>query len=268
MAEITTNGVRFHVQRLAPHRADHRANPVQPVVFIHGLILDNLSSFYYTLANPVAHAGADVILYDQRGHGLSERPPTGYRLSDSVADLAALLDALGVEEPVHLVGHSYGGAIALSFAVAYPGRVASILLMEAHVPFLGWAQQLSASIRKAGVDYIEGDMGRQIATKTKPAKLAAVAEKLINHTTLVTDLLATEPLSEQQLRMFNLPVRAVYGERSDVISHAYFLDGLLPRCTLTVLPDLNHFLVLAKATRVVRAIVLEWLATRTAVGIP
>ncbi|MGA9310858.1 MAG: alpha/beta fold hydrolase, partial [Pseudonocardiaceae bacterium] len=114
MAEITAGGIRFHVQRLAARDRTPRLGP--PVVFIHGLCLDNLSSFYYTLANPVAHAGADVIMYDQRGHGLSERPRTGYRISDSVADLAAIRDALGGEDPVHIVGHSDGGAIALSYA--------------------------------------------------------------------------------------------------------------------------------------------------------
>ncbi|MGH8917452.1 MAG: alpha/beta fold hydrolase, partial [Actinomycetes bacterium] len=65
MAEIIARDVRFHVQQLAPgHRPSQQEHPV---VFIHGLGMDNLSSFYYTLANPVAHAGARVILYDLRG---------------------------------------------------------------------------------------------------------------------------------------------------------------------------------------------------------
>src|SRR6266478_4331964 len=104
MADVVANGVRHHVQRLGhPRRDDHT------VVFVHGLVMDNLSSFYFTLANPVA-ATADVVLYDLRGHGMSERPPTGYRVADLVADLAALLDALALPR-VALVGNSFGGLV-------------------------------------------------------------------------------------------------------------------------------------------------------------
>src|ERR1700709_2285355 len=103
MPDVVANGVRLHVQRLSsPGMRDDA--PV--VVFLHGLVMDNLSSFYYTLANPVAAAGADVVLYDLRGHGLSERPRTGYQVDDSVADLAALLNALGINGPGHLASTS------------------------------------------------------------------------------------------------------------------------------------------------------------------
>src|SRR5512133_2303707 len=114
MADVTANGVRHHVQRLG---AGDRT-----VVFVHGLVMDNLSSFYFTLANPVA-SFADVVLYDLRGHGMSERPARGYRVVDLVADLAALLDALGIAHPVALVGNSFGGLVALAFAAAHPERV-------------------------------------------------------------------------------------------------------------------------------------------------
>jgi pimeloyl-ACP methyl ester carboxylesterase len=260
MAEIIARGVRFHVQQLAPRQRP--SQPKHPVVFIHGLGVDNLSSFYYTLANPVAHAGAEVILYDLRGHGLSERPPTGYRVSDSIADLAAILDTLGVDGPVHLVGNSYGGTIALGFAVGYPERVASMVLIEAHVPVPGWPAQMAATIRNYGSDLAKSDSGRWMWIAQEGRKLArrSLLEKaLIHHTTLITDVQATEPLAERALRALTCPVHAVYGEHSDILHHAHVLDDLLSLYTLTVLPNLNHS-VLPKATRVLRAIVLEWFA--------
>ncbi|MFO0759254.1 MAG: alpha/beta fold hydrolase [Byssovorax sp.] len=93
MADITARGLRFHVQRLG---APQEGAPV--VVFLHGLVMDNLSSFYFTLANPAAQLG-EVVLYDLRGHGKSARPAAGYGLDEMVADLDALLRALSSPRP-------------------------------------------------------------------------------------------------------------------------------------------------------------------------
>lgn len=259
MAEVIARGVRFHVQWLAARHRPHRL--AQPVVFIHGLGMDNLSSFYYTLANPVAHAGATVILYDLRGHGLSERPRSGYRVSDSVADLAAVLDASGVGGPVHLVGNSYGGTVALSFALTCPQRVASLVLIEAHVPVPGWAEQMAATITGIGADLTEGELGRWMARSRKHANLAALGKDLIHHTTFVPDLRATDPVDGVELQHITQPVHAVYGERSDVIAHAWLLQSVLPRVRLTVLPDVDHS-VLTSSTTVLRTVVLDWFAAQ------
>ncbi len=141
MADVVANGVRHHVQRLG--RGD------QTVVFVHGLVMDNLSSFYFTLANPIAER-AEAVLYDLRGHGMSERPATGYRVADLVADLAALLDALAIDRPVALVGNSFGGLLALAFAVHHPERVSRLALIDAHDGTLGWAAQMAETLALKG----------------------------------------------------------------------------------------------------------------------
>ena len=84
MADVTANGLLFHYQTLGKGRGDDRL-----VVFLHGLVMDNLSSWYFTVANPVA-VHAEVLLYDLRGHGKSERPEAGYSVSDHVDDLEAI----------------------------------------------------------------------------------------------------------------------------------------------------------------------------------
>jgi pimeloyl-ACP methyl ester carboxylesterase len=264
MAEIIAGGVRFHVQRLAPRHGPHR--PEHPVVFIHGLGMDNLSSFYYTLANPVAHAGAEVLLYDLRGHGLSERPPTGYQVSDSVADLAALLDALDIDGPVHLVGNSYGGTVALGFAVAYPNRVASMVLIEAHFSVAGWAEQVVAEQSRIETalarDTLRGwldQLGRKVT------RLAEMADDLLHHTTFLADLKTVQPIPMSRLRTLACPVRAVYGEHSDVVDYARELDEYLPHCMLTVLPGCGHS-VLMDATAALREIVQDWFTAQARVG--
>ena len=83
------------------------------LVFVHGVMIDNLSSFYLSIAPALAKA-ARVILYDLRGHGRSEQPPSGYTTDDMADDLDGILAALDLPDPrVIVVGHSFGGYIAL-----------------------------------------------------------------------------------------------------------------------------------------------------------
>lgn len=70
-----------------------------------------------------------IVLYDKRGHGLSEATPAPYRLSDHVADLAALLDHLGIERAA-VVGLSVGGLIAQGIAALRPDTVAALVLCD------------------------------------------------------------------------------------------------------------------------------------------
>lgn len=72
-----------------------------------------------------------VIAPDLRGHGDSDRAADGLYLYEAMAlDLAALVDDLGPEQPVTLVGHSLGGSIAWRYAAAFPGRVRRLVLIE------------------------------------------------------------------------------------------------------------------------------------------
>ena len=71
MAKIDLGGLDTHVQRLG------RDTP--SVFFIHGLVMDNLSSWYFTVAPRVAQL-AGVVVYDLRGHGRSQRPHKGLSL--------------------------------------------------------------------------------------------------------------------------------------------------------------------------------------------
>jgi pimeloyl-ACP methyl ester carboxylesterase len=256
MPDVTANGVRLHVQRLStPGMRDD----APAVVFLHGLVMDNLSSFYYTLACPAAAAGARVVLYDLRGHGRSERTPTGYRVTDSVADLAALLDELAITGPVHLVGNSYGGTVALSFAVAYPRRVASLVLIEAHFAIEGWGEQMAGTLSMIAFGLQEGDLRTwQARHGRKLGRMAAGADDIINNTSLVDDLLAVEPIPVARLAALSCPVRAVYGEESDVLGHARLLAEHIPDFTLTVLPGCTHS-VLMEATGFLREALVGWL---------
>jgi pimeloyl-ACP methyl ester carboxylesterase len=255
MADVVANGVRHHVQRLG-------AGP-RTVVFVHGLVMDNLSSFYFTLANPAAET-AEVILYDLRGHGMSERPPSGYTIATLVDDLAALLAAAGVTRPVQLVGNSFGGTLALAFAAAHPARVADLALIDAHDGAAGWSAQMTATLGLQGearyakiAESFQSWLGRHSERKRTRLERAAIA--LVEGTSLVDDLAASPPLSAEALAAITCPVLAIYGAGSDVIDRGRALAAALPRCELVVLPGCTHS-VLWEATAEVRGRVVDWLA--------
>lgn len=70
-----------------------------------------------------------ILLYDKRGHGLSEATPAPYAMTDHVDDLAALLDHVGMTRAA-VVGLSVGGVIAQGLAARRPDLVAALVLSD------------------------------------------------------------------------------------------------------------------------------------------
>src|SRR5438105_7853492 len=101
-----------------------------------------------------------TVAYDQRGHGDSSWAGAGafYHFVDYVADLDGLVRALEVSEPIRLVGHSMGGAVALFYAAVRPERVAHLTVLDGaplaiharEVPdrFAGWLDDLGMERRR------------------------------------------------------------------------------------------------------------------------
>jgi pimeloyl-ACP methyl ester carboxylesterase len=239
MAEILANGVRLHVQRLAP--APGVLPSGKTIVLLHGLIVDDLSSYYFTLANPLAAAGHDVVLYDLRGHGHSERPRTGYSLTDGIADLDGLLTALDIYRPVHLVGNSYGGAIAIGMAVQHPDRVADVTMIEGHYADEGFGQEMTETLGLVTAGIHDEKWRTWIAERgRKTMKLARRGVTLIENTSIEQDLLATIPHSRAALQALQIPILAIYGGASEMLERARRLERLVTGTRLIVLPDLDH----------------------------
>ena len=99
----------------------------EPVLLIHGAILAD--AFAPLLTQPALADDYRLIAYHRRGFAGSCRHTGPCTIAQQTADARAVLDHLGVER-AHVVGHSYGGMIALQLALDAPDRVATLALLE------------------------------------------------------------------------------------------------------------------------------------------
>src|SRR4051794_16562295 len=134
MNTLTINDVQYYVEC-------EGSGP--PLLLLHG--------FTGSSATWTAHIAAwrdrfATIAVDLLGHGQSDAPsgPARYGMEATVADLAALLDRLGVPQ-AHVLGYSMGGRVALHFAAAYPKRM-SALVLESASPGLATLEERIARV--------------------------------------------------------------------------------------------------------------------------
>lgn len=127
-----------------PKLAHQQLGAGRDVVLVHGLGANR--AFWYPVGTTLAHQYR-VTLYDLRGHGYSERPASGYTAEQQGRDLLDLMDSLSIERAA-IVGHSFGGAIALEAAIAAPQRVSQLALLDARI------QRLQPQLRLSDVDHL------------------------------------------------------------------------------------------------------------------
>lgn len=281
MADVVARGVRFNVVRMG--------EGVPRFVLVHGLVMDSHASFYLSIAPPLAKLGG-ALLYDLRGHGRSEQPPTGYSMADMVDDLVALLDATGVDSPVVLVGNSWGGQIAMRAASAHPARVQALVLIDpqAGIPdftreladilavepeerdrrayelFCRWLEE-NAALRSAAAPDAVAE-ARRTATidevlrhrKQRRSPGVRTAVGLARDTSLIADLARESPITDAEIARIRCPVLVVYGERSELRVDEERLQRLLPQLSVAVVPGMGHT-VLLEAPNVLRDAVIGWL---------
>lgn len=208
------------------------------MVMLHGLLLGSVATWFFTAA-PALSEAHHVRLLDLRGHGLSERPPSGYGTAEMARDVEALTDDL--EAPFALVGHSYGALVALRFALQHPSRVSRLALIDAPLPpsELGalaamtpeaLLQALPESVRDAAA---RG--GRQIR------RLLASVGALLRDTSLPADVAAESDIADEVLATVACPTLCVYGDASPCLPTGRRIAEVVPNARLVVLPG-GHFL--------------------------
>lgn len=105
-------------------------SPVGTLLCVHG---NPTWSYLWRRLLAAAPPGWRVVAPDQLGMGYSERLTEPRRLADRVADLRALTEALGVTGPVVTVGHDWGGAVCLGWALASPQQLQGVVLTNTAV---------------------------------------------------------------------------------------------------------------------------------------
>lgn len=288
LAGVNLNYVRFPAQTEVPLCGD--------LVLVHGLAA-SLGFWHLGIVRSLS-ALCRLIAYDLRGHGRSEMTPTGYSIPQMTDDLAALLDHLGLER-VHLLGHSFGGAIALRFASRYPERVHSLILADVRLRALQPYHRLRDWIdwpiwrpllQRAGIELNDAQpeggyelltaMARAHSheTNTLPLPLFQTPTgsvrrngaahrwlQLQETTSIRRDLRVSDGLTPAVLRAIRLPVLGLYGERSPVMPTARALHRLCPHYELHRVRHAGHFFPLTRPRRLVNTS-LRFLATQN--GVP
>lgn len=103
-------------------------SPRRTLVFVHGY--GGSARQWQRQLNHFAREDR-VIAMDLRGHGASQVTRGGYRMVDLVRDLRELFSKLSIRTPVVLIGHSFGGAICVEFALEHPELVSNLVLIAA-----------------------------------------------------------------------------------------------------------------------------------------
>lgn len=256
MSFLSVDGLHLHYQVLEPLFP----KPGVTIVFLHGLVMDNLSSWFFTVANPAAQK-ARVLLYDLRGHGMSGRPQQGYGISRHLEDLQKLLDHVAPDDQIILVGNSFGGLLALNFARFFSERTAGLILVDAQINDQAWRDDMLNSLRLEGdarnekiAANFQNWLGRHSARKSN--RLARNAHELVHETRLLDDLHASVYMSDADLESITAPVLAIYGEDSDIISNAKRLQKNLFNCRVQVFAGCTHS-VLWEQTETLRELILD-----------
>lgn len=144
---VVLNGVRLYYRLAGP------TTVTAPVIFLHGGPGYNSYSFAQT-AGKRLETNLEMVYFDQRGSGCSERPwwSGAYSIDLLVQDVEALRQKLRAEK-ISIIGHSFGGIIALEYASKYPQHVLKLVVVDAAIdaPSISelWLTQVKARYPKA-----------------------------------------------------------------------------------------------------------------------
>ena len=269
---VKVRRLRQHVVELGTAAAD-----APPIVLIHGAgcNLEDMRALGERLA-----ARHRVILIDRPGMGWSKRKTRdGSAPQFQAAILREVLDRLGIAHAM-IVGHSWGGALATSFALDYPDRTAALILLGsplypfAHpttslyalfaMPIVGWIYARTLAL-PLGLPFIGLALGSAFLPQLPPRDYLkrSAALLLLRPSTFLAnarDMADLKRNLEPQPARYpglSVPTLVMSGASDFVVApalHAVPFAAAVPRAKLVMLPGIGHMLHHAAAERVLAEI--------------
>ena len=231
----------------------------EPVLLIHGSIVAD--AFAPLLAQDTLTDRYRVIQYHRVGFAGSAHPGRPVSIAEQAAHADAILRHLGVRQ-AHIVGHSYGGAIALQLALDVPNRVHSLTVLEpAGLPVpsapqlfegIGAIAQLYAAGDKDGATagFLQAMLGPEYRTEVPGAPLPAgwyeqAVREIDTFFRWEVPAMQQWSFTQKDAGAIKQPVLSVLGSESDAIWPGFgeghqLLQQWIPQAEAFVLPNANH----------------------------
>jgi pimeloyl-ACP methyl ester carboxylesterase len=255
MPMIDLNGLRFHYQQRG-RGAD--------VILIHA-VTSNLSVWLFGSLMEVLAGDFRVTAYDLRGHGASDVPVSNYTSADMADDLQKLHSALKLG-PALLVGHSFGGVVAMHAALLYADMVRGIVLSDPFFPGLAhlepnladmanWREVREALVEAGANLDRDLDFTRlfEVVAALSPQQKKRFSQKMgepslrwlsqlprLASTSCGRDVFAPAGLTAERLCQVRQPVVALYDEHTSFQATRQFLATNLKNVCVETVPDAQH----------------------------
>ncbi len=238
---IEVNGLRL---------AYRRSGQGPPLVLLHGWLFD---SRVWRRQLDALSDEFTLVAWDAPGCGESPDPPDSFRLPEFADCLAAFVTTLGLERP-HILGWSFGGALALELCRRHPKLPRTLVLTGAYA---GWAGSLSAEVvhqrlerclRESELppDRFAPAFVREMLTEAAPAEMVAEVESIVRDFHPAGYRAMGRSLAEADLRDalpgIHVPTLLLYGDadRRSPPTVGEALRAEIPRSALVVLPGVGH----------------------------
>ena len=270
---VDVSGVRMQALEIGAEHAE--AGP--PVLLIHGASV-NMRDMKIALGDRLAQSRR-VLIVDRPGRGYSERPNDGYALKRQATLIRETATAFGVERPV-VVGQSFGGAVALAYALQYQDEISGLVLLAPVThPFEGgvaWYNHVSqwpvlgTVFRRALLPVYaplvaKGSVARSFAPDAPPEGYyeAAGVTLLFRAKDFKANASDLTHLNRQLVEQapsyptLRVPTIVIAGENDRTVGpdiHAKRLARDVAGATLVMLPDTGHALHHAEKERIMDAI--------------
>ncbi len=244
MPELTANGCRFYYELDGPADRD-------VLVLSNGILMSTASWGYQA---PALAKRYRLLRYDCRGQWQSEHPAGPYTMEGHAEDLAALLDALGIDR-AHIAGISYGAEISMIFAARYPERTRSLIVSsavsEVQPALRGIAEMWLAAAERGDPDlFFAATYPFNFSQRWIAANGAALASARERYKLL--DFAATAELCRAflalditaQLRNITAPTLVMVGEEDNLKPRAYadIIAREVPHAAYALIPRAGHAL--------------------------